>query len=106
MYIREYERKIGDSPQSQSSLSFSQACQDLVRTKNARKKIRVAIVGGNVGFRTKKNSQFGGGQGVIAIANATVPPSGNPAGGGILYVQDGALMYLGPSGIPRVIAPA
>ena len=40
MYISEYETKIGDSPKSQSSLSFSQACQDLVRTKNARKKIR------------------------------------------------------------------
>jgi len=62
--------------------------------------------GGNVGFRTKKNSQFGGGQGVIAIANATVAPEGKTAGGGILYVENGALMYLGPSGIPRVIAPA
>ena len=40
--------------------------------------------GGNIGIRT--TSQFGGGQGVIAIANATVAPSVNPAGGGILYV--------------------
>ena len=37
-------------------------------------------------FRTR--TQFGGGQGVIAIANATVAPSVNPAGGGILYVED------------------
>ena len=60
--------------------------------------------GGNIGIRT--SSQFGAGQGVIAIANATVAPSVNPAGGGILYVQDGALKYRGPNGTITVIAPA
>lgn len=60
--------------------------------------------GGNIGFRT--TSQFGGGQGVIAIANATVVPSGNPAGAGILYVEDGALKHRGSSGTVTVIAPA
>jgi hypothetical protein len=60
--------------------------------------------GGNIGFRTM--SQFGGGQGVIAIANASAPPLGNPTGGGILYVEDGALMYRGPQGHVTIIAPA
>jgi hypothetical protein len=60
--------------------------------------------GGNVGIRTK--SQFGGGQGVIGIANATVAPSVNPAGGGVLYVEDGALKYRGSNGTVTVIAPA
>jgi hypothetical protein len=60
--------------------------------------------GGNVGFRT--TSQFGRGRGVIAIANASVAPSGNPAGGGILYVEDGALKYRGSKGTVTVIAPA
>ncbi len=60
--------------------------------------------GGNIGFRTR--SQFGAGQGVIAIANATVAPSVNPAGGGILYVEDGALKYRGSNGTVTVIAPA
>ncbi|MCI0428109.1 MAG: hypothetical protein L0Z46_08850 [Nitrospiraceae bacterium] len=60
--------------------------------------------GGNIGFRT--TSQFGGGHGVIAIANASVAPSVNPAGGGILYVEDGALKYRGSSGRVTVIAPA
>lgn len=60
--------------------------------------------GGNIGIRT--SSQFGAGKGVIAIANATVAPSVNPAGAGILYVQDGALKYRGPSGTVTVIAPA
>ena len=60
--------------------------------------------GGNLGFRT--TSQFGQGQGVIAIANATVAPAGNPAGGGILYVEEGALKYRGSNGTVTVIAPA
>jgi hypothetical protein len=42
--------------------------------------------GGNIGFRT--TSQFGAGQGVIA--DASVVPTVNPSGGGILYVEDGA----------------
>ena len=60
--------------------------------------------GGNIGFRT--TSQFGKGQGVIAIANASVAPAANPAGGGILYVEDGALKYRGSNGTVTVIAPA
>jgi hypothetical protein len=60
--------------------------------------------GGNVGIRT--TSQFGAGQGVIAIANASVAPSLNPAGAGILYVEDGALKYRGSDGTVTVIAPA
>jgi hypothetical protein len=52
--------------------------------------------GGNIGIRT--SSQFGKGQGVIAIANASVAPSVNPAGGGILYVEDGAIKYRGSNG--------
>jgi len=60
--------------------------------------------GGNMGFRTA--SQFGAGQGVIAIANAAVAPSVNPAGAGILYVEGGALKYRGSNGTVTVIAPA
>ena len=60
--------------------------------------------GGNIGFRT--TSQFGKGQGVIAIANASVAPSVNSAGGGILYVEGGALKYRGSNGTITTIAPA
>jgi hypothetical protein len=60
--------------------------------------------GGNIGFRTA--SQFGAGQGVIAIANAAVAPSVNPAGAGILYVEGGALKYRGSNGTVTVIASA
>ncbi len=60
--------------------------------------------GGNIGLRT--GSQFGAGQGVIAIANSVVAPSVNPRDGGILYVEDGALKYRGSEGTVTVIAPA
>jgi hypothetical protein len=64
---------------------------------------RVAA-GGNVGVRTP--DQFGAGKGVIGIANAVVAPSVNPAGGGILYVEGGALKYRGTNGTVTTIAPA
>ena len=51
-------------------------------------------------------SSFGGGAGVIAMANAATVPSSNPAGGGLLYVQGGALKYRGSSGTVTTIAPA
>ena len=63
-----------------------------------------SAAGGNIGFRT--TSQFGAGRGVIAIANAAAAPSVNPAGGGILYVEDGALKYRGSNGTVTVIASA
>jgi hypothetical protein len=62
---------------------------------------RVAA-GGNIGLRTA--SQFGGGQGAMAIANVSVAPSINPAGGGILHVEDRALKYRGSNGTITVIA--
>ena len=65
--------------------------------------------GGNIGigFKEAKDfKEFGGGQGVIAIANASAPPTENLAGAGILYVEDGALKYRGSNGTVTVIAPA
>ncbi len=49
---------------------------------------------------------FGSGQVVLFIANATAVPSANPSGGGILYVEAGALKYRGSSGTITTIAPA
>jgi hypothetical protein len=48
----------------------------------------------------------GGGAGVIGIANAGTVPSSNPSGGGILYVESGALKYRGSSGTITTIANA
>jgi hypothetical protein len=60
--------------------------------------------GGNIGLRTR--DQFGGGQGVIGIGSAAEAPSGNPAQGGVLFVEDGALKCRGSQGTVTVIAPA
>ena len=51
-------------------------------------------------------ASLGGGTGVIGITNATTVPTTNPTGGGILYVENGALKYRGSSGTVTVIAPA
>lgn len=51
-------------------------------------------------------SSFGGGAGVVFIANATTIPITNPVGGGILYVENGAVKWRGSSGTVTVIAPA
>ena len=58
---------------------------------------------GNIGVRT---SQFGLGAGVIGIANAATSPTTDPAGGGVLYVENGALKYRGSSGTVTTIASA
>ena len=65
--------------------------------------------GGNVGIgfeQPKDYHKFGNGKGVIVIANASLPPSANIAGAGILYVEDGALKYRGANGTVTEIASA
>lgn len=64
----------------------------------------VNFFAGNVGVGT--DAEFGSGQSVIAIANATVVPSTNPTAGGVLYVNAGALTYRGSAGTVTVLAPA
>lgn len=46
------------------------------------------------------------GVGVLAMANATTVPSTTPSGGGVTYVEAGALKYKGSSGTVTVLAPA
>jgi hypothetical protein len=48
----------------------------------------------------------GGGTGVIGIANAGTVPTSNPTGGGVLYVDGGALKYRGTSGSAGTIVNA
>lgn len=65
------------------------------------------------GNRFRSNTQFGSltgafgaGDGVIGIANRTVVPSTNPAGGGVLYAEAGALKWRGSAGTVTTIAAA
>jgi hypothetical protein len=52
------------------------------------------------------SSAFAGGEGVIAIGNATKVPGETPASGGVLYVQEGALKYKGSAGTVTTVAAA
>ena len=64
----------------------------------------IMILGSNYGLGT--TDQFGSGAGVIGIANRTTAPTTNPTGGGVLYVESGALKYRGSSGTVTTIANA
>lgn len=72
--------------------------------------LTVNTANGNTGFAKSvgvgTTSQFGNGVGVIGIANAATAPTANPSGGGVLYVQGGALKYRGSSGTVTTIAAA
>lgn len=49
---------------------------------------------------------YGGGKGVIFIANATTVPTTNPTGGPVLYCEAGAVKVRGTSGTVTTLAPA
>lgn len=51
-------------------------------------------------------ASFGGGVGVLGIANATTVPTSNPVGGGALYASAGALYWRGSGGTVTLIAAA
>jgi hypothetical protein len=71
------------------------------------------VTGDGHGNRFRSNTQFGsttgsfgGGDGVIGIANATQTPTTFPVNGGVLFAHLGALYWLGSNGTITQIAPA
>jgi hypothetical protein len=91
----------------QSSASGNDATQIFQIQGNAKNMVTAFDGLGNVfcNGQTVANG-LGGGKGVIAIANATTAPTTNPTGGGILYVQGGALKYRGSSGTVTTLGAA
>lgn len=65
----------------------------------------IKMYAGNYSFGSLTPS-FGSGTGVIFINNVTVAPPSNPTGGGLLYVEGGALKFLGSAGSRTTIAAA
>jgi len=57
-------------------------------------------------LRVAGTAGTGGGSGVIAIANAGTVPTSNPTGGGVLFVNSGALQYRGTSGANATLVNA
>jgi hypothetical protein len=77
---------------------------DLQQWQNSASSVLMRVTaGGNFGINL---NDFGTGVGVVAIANAGTVPSTNPTGGGVLYVEAGALKYRGSSGTITTIANA
>jgi hypothetical protein len=64
----------------------------------------VRLLNSNMGLRTTDCGASA--VGCFGIANATTVPTGAPAGGGVLYVEAGALKYRGSSGTVTTIANA
>jgi hypothetical protein len=60
----------------------------------------------NVWLNAASSPGFGGGQAVTYIGNASAVPTTNPSGGGILYVESGALKYRGSSGTITTLGAA
>lgn len=61
---------------------------------------------GTLGVNGATTTQMGGGVGVLAFKNADTNPGSNPTGGGVLYVDAGALKYRGASGTVTPLADA
>lgn len=58
---------------------------------------------GNIGIG---GNSFGNGVGVVYVANRNTAPTANPSGGGVLYVESGALKYRGSGGTVTTVAAA
>ncbi len=83
---------------------FTSQSGDLQQWQNAGSTVLTRIdKDGNIGLG---GNSFGGGTQTVFIANAGTVPTTNPTGGGIMYVEGGALKYRGSSGTITVIAPA
>jgi hypothetical protein len=66
----------------------------------------IALIGNRNAQFGSATGSVGGGTAVIGIANASAVPTSNPTGGGILYVEAGALKYRGSSGTITTLGAA
>lgn len=72
----------------------------------ARSDLALAYFNNISNFGINTTSEFGSGEKCIGIANATTVPTTNPTGGGVMYIESGALKYRGSSGTVTTIANA
>ena len=107
--LQEWQNSAGTVLASVLSSGQIQALQgiNLVNIRSSTDSLTSILLstGRNVQFGSGTSSH-GGGAAVIGIANATTVPTSNPTGGGILYVESGALKFRGSSGTVTTIANA
>ncbi|MDX2296699.1 MULTISPECIES: hyaluronoglucosaminidase [Streptomyces] len=81
-----------------------------IRDRTGTARLRVlnsgALAAHNAMFGVTSGESYGGGDGVIGIRNATTVPTTDPANGGVLYAEGGALKWRGPSGTVTEIGSA
>lgn len=90
-------------PQTQTAQTTIRPFYDEGTAENANK---VANVFKTSTMLFSTTIDLAGGKGVLGIANANTVPSSNPAGGGVLYAEAGALKWRGSSGTVTTIAVA
>ena len=60
----------------------------------------------NMSMFAPSGGSYGGGNSVLYVGNAGTVPTTNPTGGGVLYVEAGALKYRGSSGTVTTLGAA
>ncbi len=78
----------------------------VVDATTTREALRLDTDGSGANISLFGAGSYGSGRNVLFIPNAGAVPSTNPTGGGILYVESGALKYRGSSGTITTIAAA
>lgn len=68
--------------------------------------LSLLMLSGGMQFGASGSASFGSGTGVIGIENASLNPSTNPSGGGVLYADGGALKWRGSGGTVTTMGPA
>jgi hypothetical protein len=82
-------------------------CDSTKRVHLGRSGARAMLrVGDSLGIGPSATDSFGGGVGVVFLANAGTAPTTNPTGGGILYASEGKLFWRGSSGTVKELATA
>lgn len=97
-----------DTDYINGAISYDHPNETLVFSVN---RVFAAEIVGN-GISSQSNvglfatGSYGGGKGVLGVANAATVPASNPTGGGILYSEGGAGKWRGSSGTVTTFGPA
>ncbi len=100
--IGETTRRFSQNMSGRMEWGSGAATRDTILSRRA-----VSALGTDGSFWVGSNlTGQGGGIGVLGIGNANTLPTANPVGGGVLYVEAGALRYRGSAGTVTTLAAA